>query len=510
MVLAIGVIYSPLDRTSERNIVTTSPGPELMAQIKSYRAAAGWALAYGRYMQAGIDTIPPLLLFVESEMSINTSSQMGCYVLLGVCVRLMLKVGLHRDPSKLPNVSPFDAEMRRRMWSLAVTMDLLVSFHVGLPSMVQSIESDTALPQNFVDDDFNEDCTELPPSRAPTEYTSLSYPINKCAVSKVFGKIAVHSHSLKPPAYAEVQRLDQLLLDTWDKVPWTMKPRPLEESITDHPHQIMQRSGLSSLFYKSRCVLHRRYLTEPVLRAEHAPSRKKCLESALELLRRHDSMWQDMRPGHIFSSSVWFFSVITVYDFLLASAVVYICVQSPGYPDGDDVQPWFPPGTLMPTKAELVRILKSHAYWVAMIEGRADFKKVSAVVTTMLQKLSASMPDADGYSGEPGQLHDLSIPGPWQEAPVSTATETSTSGGLFAPGNSLLVSYVGSALGTKEITSDLALGSYRRAFPTPETTATSSTMFDSGATKGTSGSSLNIDFTALDTGVDWVSLTLRR
>lgn len=401
-----------------------------MAQIKTYRAAAGWALVYGRYTQAGIDTIPPLLLFVESEMSINTSSQVGCYVLLGVCVRLMLKVGLHRDPSKLPNISPFDAEMRRRMWSLAVTVDLLVSFHVGLPSIIQGIESDTALPQNIVDEDFDQSCTELPRPRPPTEYTALSYPINKCAVSKVFGKIAAHSHSLTPPSYAEVQRLDQLLVDTWAKVPWTMKPRPLEECITNHPHQIMQRAGLNSLFHKSLCVLHRRYLTEPIFRPEHAVSRKKCLQSALELLRRHDAMWQDIRPGHMFSSGVWFFSVITVYDFLLASAIVYICVQSPTYPEGDVEHPWFPPGTAVPTKTDLVKMLKSHGYWVAMMEGRADFRKVTAVVGTMLKKLAA----VDGSSEDAEQLHIPTAPEPPQAASMNTATGMSTSGKFLVIG----------------------------------------------------------------------------
>lgn len=421
MVLAIGLIFS-----SPENASTTSHSPERMAQIKAYRAAGGWALVYGRYTQAGIDTIPPLLLFVESEMSINTSSQMGCYVLLGVCVRLMLKVGLHRDPSKLPNISPFDAEMRRRMWSLAITVDLLVSFHVGLPSIIQGIESDTALPQNIVDEDFDENCAELPPPRLPTEYTNLSYPINKCAVSKVFGKIAAHSHSLTPPSYVEVQRLDQLLVDTWAKVPWTMKPRPLEECITDHPHQIMQRTGLNSLFHKSLCVLHRRYLTEPVFRPEHAPSRKKCLQSALQLLRGHDDMWQGMRPGHMFSSSIWFFSVITVYDFLLASVIVYICVQSPTYPESDVVHPWFPPRTAVPTKAELVKMLKSHGYWVAMMEGRADFKKVSAVVGTMLQKLAAVDVSHEDFE----QLHIPTMPEPPNRGSMNTATGTSTSGKL--------------------------------------------------------------------------------
>lgn len=49
-------------------------------------------------------------------------------------------------------------------------------------------------------------------------------------------------------------------------------------------------------------------------------------------------------------------------------------------------------------------------------------------------------------------------------------------------------------------------GSHLSIFPTPETMGTSSSMFGSGASMGTSRPGLNPGFVASDAGVDWVSL----
>lgn len=86
----------------------------------------------------------------------------------------MMKMGLHRDPDKLPRITPYEGEMRRRMWNFVVQIDLMVSFHLGLPCMIHGIESDTALPRNLLDLDFDENTTELPPSRPNDDYTPLS------------------------------------------------------------------------------------------------------------------------------------------------------------------------------------------------------------------------------------------------------------------------------------------------------------------------------------------------
>ncbi len=78
-----------------------------------------------------------------------------------------------------------------------------------------------------------------------------------------------------------------------------MKPRPLGDCITDPSIQVVQRFGLGSLFQKSRCVLHRRYLVEAVPRREHEYSRRTCTQAALDLLDYQNTIYLATQPGGV-------------------------------------------------------------------------------------------------------------------------------------------------------------------------------------------------------------------
>ncbi|KAL6849506.1 hypothetical protein ACO1O0_009047 [Amphichorda felina] len=250
MMLAAGTFFNIFQAPHE--IDSDSPVPAA-DRIKLYRSCAGWALVWGKYMQPNATTLPAFMLYVEPHFIFNRAAQMNCIV-SGFCVRLMLKMGLHRDPDKLAGLTPFEGEMRRRMWNLAIQVESIVAFHMGLPSMMQSIESDTA--------------------------------------------IAKQMHALTPPSYSEVLRLDHLLQETWRSVPSFMMVRPLDECVGDPPMLFMQRFGLAALYNKSRCVLHRRYLAEPVTKPEHDYSRQQCLQAALTLLGTQVIIWDACKPGH--------------------------------------------------------------------------------------------------------------------------------------------------------------------------------------------------------------------
>lgn len=46
----------------------------------------------------------------------SQDDQVHCYLMMGVAVRLALRMGLHRDSSKIgTHFTPFEAECRRRM-----------------------------------------------------------------------------------------------------------------------------------------------------------------------------------------------------------------------------------------------------------------------------------------------------------------------------------------------------------------------------------------------------------
>ncbi|CAK7228764.1 hypothetical protein SCUCBS95973_006991 [Sporothrix curviconia] len=326
IIMALGVHFSTYSAPHELELDGTNMSAA--ERYRLYRAASSAALALTGFSNPSLSTIRALLMFTESEFLINRATQTNCFLLLAVCIRLMLKMGLHRDPSRLPTISAFEGEIRRRLWNLAIQIDLIVSFYMGLPSMIHGIPSDTSLAHNLLDEDFDEDSPSLPTPRPDSEYTVMSYPIFKSTICRIFGQVARLAHTLTPPKYAEVLRTDRLLEDKWRSIPAFMKVRPLGDCVADPPMQVVQRFGLASLYQKSRCVLHRPYLVEAVPLPEHAYSRRTCLESALTLLAYHEAIHEATQPGGLLYHIGWFITGLGMHDFLLAAMIVYLVVQN--------------------------------------------------------------------------------------------------------------------------------------------------------------------------------------
>jgi hypothetical protein len=94
----------------------------------------------------------------------------GCYqsdtmfILSGIAVRLARRMGLHRDGTSL-GLSPFDTEIRRRLWWMIVFIDCRTSDFAGTRPSMDLFQSDTKKPLNVEDEDLKPDMTEPPPER---------------------------------------------------------------------------------------------------------------------------------------------------------------------------------------------------------------------------------------------------------------------------------------------------------------------------------------------------------
>ncbi|ETS77139.1 hypothetical protein PFICI_11013 [Pestalotiopsis fici W106-1] len=394
MVLSHGVFFCMFQTPHELEVDSPLPA---MDRFALYRALAGAALTLGKYSHPNQWTVQAMLLYVESEFMTAPQSQINCYLLCATLIRIMLKMGLHRDPDKLPNISPYDGEMRRRCWNLATQIDLLVAFHLGLPAMIHGIESDTDLPRNLIDSDFDPSTKVMPPQRHMGDYTPLCYPINKAALCRVFGHVARQAHSLKVPTYAEIMALDAVLESTYARVPSFMKVKSLAESVTDPPMQVIQRYGLASLYQKSRCVLHRRHLTDAVPTAEHSYSRRACLEGALELLRCQETLYEACQPGGLLSPNGWFIASLAMNDFLLADMIIALIIQSEHYEadEGSDSQndnTWLPKGTPKPTREELFTLLRRSLFiWQQTAGKSVECKKAADLIGAVTRKIEGRM-----------------------------------------------------------------------------------------------------------------------
>ncbi|KAK1624117.1 C6 zinc finger protein [Colletotrichum phormii] len=106
----------------------------------------------------------------------------GAWILNGICVRIAQKMGLHRD-GELLGLSPFETEMRRRIWWQIFMLDSKFSMISGLSQSLLPRPSDCKLPKNLNDADLHTGATERYQERdGPTEMVIplLVYQVGFC------------------------------------------------------------------------------------------------------------------------------------------------------------------------------------------------------------------------------------------------------------------------------------------------------------------------------------------
>ena len=300
--------------------------PEFRGKVldltNTYRKLTSQCLVLADFTKPGTGTIETLVLYLHSEYSQSKDSEVGTWILVGMIVRLAMRMGYHRDSKPYPSISPFQGEMRRRVWSYVRQADVIFSFQIGLPSMIRSGDCDTGLPRNIYDDEINEDTKELPPSRPRSAPTPVSYMIAKAEIAFAFGQVVEQSHSLNACPYEEVMKLDATLRQVRAQLPSHLRLRPLEESAMDPAALIMQRFNLSILYNKGQCVLHRKFLDSARGNPRYAHSRRTCIDASMELLHHQVTLHYESHPGGRLHNMQWALTSLTAHDFLLAAMIV--------------------------------------------------------------------------------------------------------------------------------------------------------------------------------------------
>ncbi|OBT92880.1 hypothetical protein VE01_08931 [Pseudogymnoascus verrucosus] len=134
-----------------------------------YRIAARQTLMNAGFLKTtSLVTLQAFMMFLMGMKGCYQSDTM--FILSGVAVRLARRMGLHRDGTSL-NLSPFDTEIRRRLWWMIVFIDCRTSDFSGTRPSMDLFLSDTKKPLNVEDEDLTPDMVEPPPER--TGITSI-------------------------------------------------------------------------------------------------------------------------------------------------------------------------------------------------------------------------------------------------------------------------------------------------------------------------------------------------
>lgn len=353
-----------------------------------YRALTGQCLLLADFTKPVNHMIETLILHLHSEYARNRDAEVGVWVLVGMIVRLAMRMGYHRDPKYYPSISPFRGEIRRRVWTFVRQSDLLFSFQIGLPSMIRLADCDTAVPRNLFDDEFDEDTKELPISRPPTEATPVSYMIAKASIAFVFGKVIESLHSLSACTYDDIIALDQNLREARAEFPPHLRLRTIEESMVDPGALVMQRFNLSILYHKGQCVLHRKFLARARENNRYAHSRRTCVDSSMDLLRHQATLHYESLPGRRLHGMKVFITSLTAHDFLLAAMIVCLDLWYGAESEGagrssGDLYTWG-----LERRADMIHALEvSNEIWTETRDQSIESYKASEILTIILKKV---------------------------------------------------------------------------------------------------------------------------
>lgn len=330
----LGLLYAILSLAASFGLRDNDPqsssAQAILTDVNKYHTLSAGAAVLADFTKPKAYTLECLILYAAGLRSNNAF--VNVWLMIGLVVRLALRMGYHRDPSRYQGISVFQGEMRRRVWSCIGMIDVLISFQLGLPSMFRTIVADTQSPRNLLDRDFNSSTAVLPPSRSADELTPSSYTRAKLRIVRVFADAAELSHQTIPASYEEVMRLDEELEEAKAAIPPLLQMPDISELVTDSAEQLMCRFNLDLLYLKTKIVIHRRYMLTPLNQLSPAEqkagigmSRHACIESALRVLNHHHTIYSASQNGGQLESVKWYMGSISTHDFLLAAMV--ICLE---------------------------------------------------------------------------------------------------------------------------------------------------------------------------------------
>jgi hypothetical protein len=421
-----GLLYAILSLAASFGLRDNDPrsseAQAILADVNKYHSLSASAAVLADFTKPKSYTLECLILYSAGLRSNNAF--VNVWLMVGLIVRLALRMGYHRDSCHYRAISAFQGEMRRRVWSVIGMIDVLISFQLGLPSMFRNIVSDTQAPRNLLDRDFNSTTKVLPPGRGIEELTPSSYTRAKLRIVKVFANAAELSHQTIAPSYEEVLRLDGELEEAKAAVPPLLQMPDISELVTDPAEQLMCRFNLDLLYLKTKIVLHRRFMLVPVSQLSALEqqrgignSRLACIGAALRVLNHHHTIYSASQNGGQLESVKWYMGSISTHDFLLASMI--ICLEL-NEQINDRSFRYSPAGLACPKRRAMMDALeKSQQIWGDASERKRkrmtatnpheiekgehmfdETEKASRAMGVMLDRVKRQMADTPGPLGE--------------------------------------------------------------------------------------------------------------
>ncbi|KAI0187438.1 putative fungal-specific transcription factor [Xylaria flabelliformis] len=374
--------------------VRSGPALDYVSLSASYREKTVQCLILGQYTRCGPYVLETLLHHFAAEFMRRRDVNNEAWIILSTTVHLAMRMGYHRDPHHFKSISPYDGELRRRVWAMLYHLDIATSGQLGVPRLINDAFVDTAEPRNLFDSDFEPSSIELPPSRPDTDPTPMLVVLSKLRTARMYTTVISTVTNTQPPTYAQVLQVDRQIEDMFLKIPEYCRIKPISDSIADPPSILLQRIFIQMNHHKAQVILHWRYLTLANKDDRYSYSTKTTVTAALKILKLHQTIYDGLKTGGRLYSVRWRITCFFSHDYLLATSILCFYLQR----NGDRI-----------SKSELNEIKQTlrqtKVIWGPRTPTSAEVKRAAAAIELVL-------PGILGQDSDESSIDSQGVPTP--------------------------------------------------------------------------------------------------
>ncbi|CAK7210185.1 hypothetical protein SCUCBS95973_000693 [Sporothrix curviconia] len=188
--LMFAIYYAAVNSLEDHEIQTNFM-TEKTVLVNKYRFALEQGLSKSNFLISSdlvtLQAFVLLLVLVRKQEDTRLA-----WTLTGLAIHIGHSIGLHRDGTNFSNLSPFETEMRRRLfWALCI-LDMRCAEDQGTDLTILEQGVDTMPPLNINDADISPDSTELPTAREGA--TDMTFALIRFEICRVARRLhAIHS-----------------------------------------------------------------------------------------------------------------------------------------------------------------------------------------------------------------------------------------------------------------------------------------------------------------------------
>ncbi|KAI1867497.1 hypothetical protein JX265_007299 [Neoarthrinium moseri] len=170
--LMFSIYYAAITSMEDEDVLGNFGSTKADLNMK-YRLGLEHALAKADFLNVpDTELVQAFVIFLM--LSRRHDSPRFVWMMTGLVIRMAQALGLHRDGTNFPDLSPFEVEMRRRIWWALCNIDTRSSEDQGTDMTIIDGSFDTKIPTNINDEDLGPDIKTFPTAREGLTDSSFS------------------------------------------------------------------------------------------------------------------------------------------------------------------------------------------------------------------------------------------------------------------------------------------------------------------------------------------------